>query len=290
MLRGSISKQEHMDGQRLERKILNRQDLLILKRNLCNGCGICSEVCPKGSITLKPAVIEDGRLLHSPSVNIDEKTCIMCGMCAAFCQLGALQTWVNDEKIAMFVDRKAIPPLTKSIDVMQELCKSNCEFKCEKSCPRNAIKVSIKNDGQIQEIINVQVDKDLCTYCKVCEYTCPYKAIIVQKPFEGSVRIEKEKCLKNCQVCIDICPSEAITLKDGMIEVFREFCVYCKACQRVCPKGAIHVEIDRVSNVDIKSATWIKLLEKLASYRVVTKELVAKSREKQYLIAKNRIY
>ncbi|NIV95724.1 4Fe-4S dicluster domain-containing protein, partial [candidate division KSB1 bacterium] len=63
-----------------------------------------------------------------------------------------------------------------------------------------------KNE-KVQKILSVQVDEDLCFYCKVCEYACPYGAISVDKFLEGSITIETEKCPTNCQVCKDICPS-----------------------------------------------------------------------------------
>ena len=286
---GRISKQESANQLRLERKILDRYDLLILKRNLCNGCGICAEVCPKGSVNMKPAVIENRRLSHLPTVDIDAKTCILCGVCAIFCPLGALEAWVNDEKTAMFVENEALPQMIKTIEVAHEMCKPDCGVECEKSCPREAIRVAVQRENdQVQKILSVQVDKDLCFYCKVCEYACPYEAISVDKFLEGSVAIETEKCPKDCQVCVDICPSKAITVSGkGKVGLSQEFCVYCKACQNVCPEGAIHVTVDRISHTPITSAFWITLLEKFASYQVASKELAAKSRTKQGSIIKS---
>jgi len=286
---GNVSKQQSAGELRLERKILNRRDLVILKRNLCNGCGICAEVCPKDSVNMKPAVTEKGRLSHLPTVDVDAKTCILCGVCAVFCPLGALEAWVNDEKTAMFVKNEAIPQLVKTIEVAQKMCKPDCGAECEKSCPREAIKVAVQRENdRVQKILSVQVDKDLCFYCKVCEYACPYGAISVNKFLEGSVAIETEKCPKNCQVCVDVCPSKAIAVSGKRKVAFsQEICVYCKACQNVCPEGAIHVTVDRVSHTPITSAFWITLLEKFASYQVAAKELVAKSRTKQESIVKS---
>ena len=289
---GSVSKQESAGELRLQRKILDRHDLLILKRNLCNGCGICAEVCPKDSVNMELAVMENGRLIQLPTVDIDAKTCILCGVCAVLCPLGALEAWVNDEKTAMFVKNEAVPQIVKTIEIAQEMCKPDCGVECEKSCPREAIEVTVKRENnRVKKILNVQVDKDLCFYCKVCEYACPYEAISVSKFLEGSIAIETEKCPKNCQVCVAICPSKAIAVSEkGKVELSQEFCVYCKACQNVCPEGAIHVTVDKVSHKPITSAFWITLLEKFASYQVAAKELAAKSRTKQGSIIKSWMY
>jgi len=289
---GSISKQERTGELRLERRTLGRRDLLIVKRDFCNGCGICVEACPKGSMNMNRAAIENGRLVRFPVIDIDVNTCIMCGMCAVFCPLGALDAWVNDEKTAMFVKNEALPQMIKTIEVTQKMCKPDCGIECEKSCPREAIKVIVQKDnGQIQKIVDVQVDTELCIYCKSCEYACPYGTISVNKFFEGSVTIETEKCPQNCQVCIDICPCNAIVAsEEGKIRASQELCIYCKACQNVCPKEAIHVTISRVSHAAIKSATWITFLEKFASYQAAAKELAAKSRNNLRLIGEKIAY
>lgn len=46
--------------------------------NLCTGCGVCKEICPKNCISFR---LERG--LYVPA--IDDSTCVSCGLCAAVC-------------------------------------------------------------------------------------------------------------------------------------------------------------------------------------------------------------
>ncbi|MCJ7560918.1 RnfABCDGE type electron transport complex subunit D [Candidatus Bathyarchaeota archaeon] len=96
-------------------------------------------------------------------------------------------------------------------------------------------------------------------------------------------------CPPNCQLCVDICPTNALVMSgEGEITVSPELCIYCKACQNICPRGEIHVTIDRILHLPITSATWITVLERFASYPAATKELAAKSMKKLRQTVENR--
>ena len=51
--------------------------------NVCKGCGLCVEVCPKKIILLDKAVL-NGKGYH-PAIVTDMEQCIGCAMCAMMC-------------------------------------------------------------------------------------------------------------------------------------------------------------------------------------------------------------
>jgi Ni,Fe-hydrogenase III small subunit/formate hydrogenlyase subunit 6/NADH:ubiquinone oxidoreductase subunit I len=56
----------------------------------------------------------------------------------------------------------------------------------------------------------------------------------------GALRVDSTKCVENCQACIPVCPTEAITRAPGnpvALDLGR--CIFCAACVEVCPAHAI---------------------------------------------------
>ena len=57
--------------------------------------------------------------------------------------------------------------------------------------------------------------------------------------------IDREKC-DGCEICVDECPVEAISLNDDNIaEIDAEECVECGTCVDVCPKNAISERVEK---------------------------------------------
>lgn len=46
-----------------------------------------------------------------------------------------------------------------------------------------------------------------------------------------------DKCAK-CQLCVNVCPTKNVTMKDGKIK-FGKNCLMCQRCVQLCPKNAI---------------------------------------------------
>jgi NAD(P)H-quinone oxidoreductase subunit I len=54
--------------------------------------------------------------------------------------------------------------------------------------------------------------------------------------FRGKIQYDKEKCI-GCQLCIKVCPSEAIEFKpeEKKIKIYLARCTFCSQCNDVCP-------------------------------------------------------
>jgi Fe-S-cluster-containing hydrogenase component 2 len=53
--------------------------------------------------------------------------------------------------------------------------------------------------------------------------------------------IDIRKC-DFCGTCVAVCPTDAIELKESMIEVNHELCIGCGSCSDICPLGVPEVK------------------------------------------------
>ena len=281
----------------LERKTLVKRHVLTLDANQCVGCGICEAICPKESPKLSSPVTQDGRLLQKPQVDFEADKCIFCGECVDLCPTNAIRLEINGEPRIPVIEFEAFPILRKVIAIDAKKCwygaiAADCEIKCQEECPTDAIDVTVQNMGKepAGRIVDFKVLEEECIFCKKCESACPEDAISVIKPFRGSLQLDTNLCPEGCQICADICPTEALSIgEDKKLVITEEFCVYCGACQQVCPEKAIKVDRTKVLHTDVKSGAWIKALEKLTSYGFVAKEIGSKSEKKRRERIKNLV-
>ena len=167
----------------------------------------------------------------------------------------------------------------------------NCELRCQEECPIEAITVSTKSseNGEIIEITDVQINESLCFYCKRCELFCPQNAIKVKKPFQGTIELDVDLCPEGCMACVDICPTHALQIEEGKPSFVSDFCIFCFACQKICPKQAITANREWIFHADIRAAAWLTALKKLTSSETVAKELRIKSGKRRKIATEKRV-
>jgi 4Fe-4S ferredoxin len=213
---------------------------------------------------------------------------------------------VDGQHLLSVVEKESFPQLTRDIQInATKLPETGVE--CEDACPLDLIKTTWQTaDGKVvdnlaalteqerQEVhIKVEIDKEHCPCCRVCEFKCPEGLIRVRKFMNGKINIHTEKCPEGCTDCLDVCPiTGALYLSDADKKVYPDeaFCVYCGACKAVCPVNeALELKRTSITHTPIKSGAWNKALERLASPVDVAKELKSKRSLKAKESVKKRI-
>jgi 4Fe-4S ferredoxin len=277
---------------------------LTLDKNRCVGCQVCTAACPKEAIkTIKQPKVA-GEKAKKAKVDIDLGKCNFCGICDASCPYGAISVTLNGAHNLSILEKDSYPKLIREFVVDTKKCEKEC-VECEKACPLSLIKISRTGfDGKPIEDMNalspaakkrvqlsIDIKKEYCPTCKLCELKCRQDALSVKKTFEGTIAINKEKCPEGCKDCLDVCPIPGALLlcDDKKVHVNESICTYCGACKNVCPVDeALCVKRTKVCHTPIHSGTWNKALERITSPADATKELKAQAAECRRKVVEKR--
>jgi 4Fe-4S ferredoxin len=262
----------------------------------CVGCQIGPEVCPKGAISHVPGVIENGRLVKKPSVDVDPSKCVFCGICEVTCPKNAIALLINGEHENPVQQKEAFPDFVQSTEFNRATFDwSRRQFVID-NCPTKIITYDAVQDTLV-------VDQEHCIRCRQCEVASGGAFHVVQ-PWEGSVKLRRERCVAGCRVCADICPTRALHIDEaGELALADYYCIKCGACMQVCPiqaeygeetisfesQGlhkqvvrrklvnadslAILVERWRVRHSPVESAAWIEALTQMADDKAGAQEI-----------------
>ena len=277
---------------------------LTLDKNRCVGCQVCTLACPKEAMkTAKQPKIEGGKAKKA-KVDIDLSKCNFCGICDVTCPYGAIKVTLNGSHDLSILAKDSYPQLVRDIAVDTRKCEKEC-IECEAVCPLSLIKISkvgfngnpVENVADLSPVskkrvqVNLDIQKEYCPTCRVCQYKCAPGALKVKKSFEGQISINQEKCPEGCTDCLDVCPiNGALSMgKDKKVHVNDLFCTYCGACKNVCPvPEALSLKRTRVYHTPIHSGTWNKALERITSTDDAAKELKAQAAQNRRNVVEKR--
>ena len=284
MGRGTTRKSDTPQVLTLLRPMITRRYELMADHKKCCGCHICEIVCPREAITLSDAVLSDGRLVEKPRVDIDAAKCSFCGECVALCPTHALSMTVNGQPEVPVVKADAFPKLIRTNTVDQGVLGASTDVSYIDNCPVLAISADVQRDaaGWVIAVRDVRVDEEMCINCTRCMEEGPKGGFTVTKPYKGRARLNVALCPAGCQACADVCPTNAITYDGTRVALDQRFCLFCGACENVCPaEGAIRIERTGFEHTPVESGAWAEALEKLVSYHQVTREYDIKGQEKR---------
>lgn len=263
----------------LYRRMIGLEQQLCLDRESCCGCGDCQTICPTEAITSSESVVADGCLVQRAALDIDPEACIFCGQCVVICPTKSFQWRENQQTTPTVISKEILPSLAESIEVNVAGCRSDCGLVCGEACPVKAIKVKTSPEGQAEgaEILDVEVDREHCLYCGQCRTACPNQVIQVKSARFGLVVFSPEHCPSGCQACSQVCPTQALHLEDGQVQLNDSHCIYCRACLQVCPVDeALEVKRERLQGRPLQSHLWMemqgKLVSQAAKFRLIEQE------------------
>jgi Ni,Fe-hydrogenase III small subunit/ferredoxin len=99
-------------------------------------------------------------------------------------------------------------------------------------------------------------------------------------PYEGHLgapSLDPNKCTSSGE-CEQVCPTRAIKLDKGRLEIDLSRCIFCGACARACPKGAISMSKDFELATRTRQGMMRPISRTESSVEVLGRQLDAKVR------------
>jgi 4Fe-4S ferredoxin len=162
---------------------------------------------------------------------------------------------------------------------------------CMLACPKQAVSAQKQPElpGEAAKKAKIDINLEKCNFCGICDVTCPYSAIKVTlngnhdlavlnkesyPQLIKDITVDTRKCDKECTACETACPLKLIKISkvgyDGKpvgdlstlsplgkkrvqvtVDIQKEYCPTCRACELKCSPGAITVKKAFEGNITI---------------------------------------
>lgn len=266
--------------QRLELTLVMYVDRvsLVLDKQRCLKCEICSTVCPRQAVRL---IAQESML----DITIDPRLCVLCEICSHFCPTGAVSLLYNGQPKTILATNRGVAPFFPPITLDAAKCPAPCPplpegevhwcrqerrlvanalaecpkdcHLCLSACPRQVVQLA--EDGS-----HVYPDPAQCLRCCQCLQVCRTQAIQIVPKFLGRVYINETLCPPACTLCVDLCPVKLIVREGEKVYLKTDTCSLCGVCRNICPEGAITIRREEVvAQPGEYSQAWDQAVAKL---------------------------
>lgn len=214
--------------------LLSRYSLfrIVIDKEKCNSCGLCSRKCKASCINGKE---------HS----IDYSRCVACMDCIDTCKHNAIS----------FTHKR------KNTD---SRLSETSEPKAADSGRRNFLSIGVAVAAtSIMKAQEKKVDGGLAV---IEDKQVPQRATAIVPAGAKSAKNFAQHCTA-CQLCVSACPNGVLRPSTGLMSLMQPEMSYergycrpeCTRCSDVCPTGAIKpITIEEKSSIRIGHAVWIK--------------------------------
>jgi len=176
---------------------------------------ILKRLFKKPATLMYPVIPREWQERTRGHVEIDESTCVVCGICSKKCPANAIT-----------VDRAA---RTWTIERMQCIQCNSCVEACPKKSLTMKPEYTQPGGEKVIDVFNIpepvkaapaagaapsggglKCDKEVCVFCGLCAKNCPAGALTVNRA-EKVWEVDKDACVE-CGVCVEKCPKKCLSL------------------------------------------------------------------------------